>query len=150
MANMNKNRKFKNFFIYPQFQTRLILMILGISLIAPLVIFCFQFYSFQIQISNGQMMNLPDTHPYFVFYNEFKQASFFVFCISISLSFLLSLIIGTVVSHRIAGPLVKLRQHLEKVSKDPSLDTKINFREGDFFLELAEAYNLKFKKNTKS
>ncbi len=145
----NKNRKLRNFIIYPQFQVRLIIIIMAISLLAPVIILTFQLYSFHQQIKNGQMMNLPETHPYFVFYNEFQEKSIFAFGVAVAVSFCCALFIGLVVSHRIAGPLVKLRRHLEAVGQDPSQDKALQFREGDFFRELADAYNTKFKKYTK-
>lgn len=145
----NKNRKLRNFIIYPQFQIRLILIIMAISLLAPVIILSFQMFSFHQQIKNGQMMNLPETHPYFVFYNEFQEKSYFAFGIAVAVSFACAFFIGLVVSHRVAGPLVKLRRHLEEVGEDPSKDGQLKFREGDFFRELADAYNTKFKKNKK-
>ena len=146
---MNKNRKLQNFLIYPQFQIRLILIIMAIALIAPVMILCFQTYSFHIQIQNGQMMNLPETHPYFVFYNEFQQRSFFVFSVSLGITFVLALLIGLVVSHRIAGPLVKMKNHFLAVGPGGETDHPIYFRDGDFFRDLAETYNLKFKNQKK-
>ena len=95
------------------------------------------------------MMNLPETHPYFVFYQEFQDNSIFAFGVAVTVSFLCALFIGLVVSHRIAGPLVKLKRHLELVGEDPSQDKALQFREGDFFREVADAYNTKFKKYTK-
>lgn len=144
----NKNRKFRNFFIYPQFQMRLIIIIMAISLLAPVIILVFQMFSFHQQIKNGQMMNLPETHPYFVFYQEFQDKSIFAFGVAVTVSFLCAFFIGLVVSHRIAGPLVKLKRHMELVGEDPSQDKALQFREGDFFRELADAYNTKFKKYT--
>lgn len=147
---MNKHRKLKNFLIYPEFQSKLIMLFMSISLIAPLIIFAFQSYSFKQQIKNGQMMNLPDTHPYFIFYKDFQSDSMLVFLASVGVSLLLSLIFGLLFSHRIAGPLVKMKNHFEAVGKNPMQDTTLRFRENDFFKDLAEAYNLKFKKVPKS
>jgi hypothetical protein len=142
---MNKSRKLINFFIYPQFQLKLIGMIMAISLMAPLTIFSFQTYSFKQQIKNGQMLNLPESHPYFVFYNEFQDKTIFVFFLSLAISFILAIAVGLIVSHRIAGPLVKLKKHLQKVAEDQEKDHPIYFREGDFFRDIAETYNLRFQ-----
>ena len=117
---------------------------MAISLLAPLIIFSFQTYSFAQQIKNGQMMNLPESHPYFVFYNEFQEKTMFVFMISVGVSFLLAFVVGLVVSHRIAGPLVKLKNHLQKVANIEEKDHPIYFREGDFFRDIADTYNLRF------
>ena len=143
---MNKNRKFKNFFIYPEFQFKLIFVIIGIALIAPLILLVFQYLSFREQIKNGQMMNLPDTHPYFVFYRQFQEQSLTLFGITMLVSFIICFILGIVISHRIAGPLIKLRKHFEQIALDEKNDKPISFRENDYFKELAESYNLKFKR----
>jgi hypothetical protein len=142
----NKNRKIRNFFIYPQFQTRLIIIIMAISLLAPVIILSFQIFSFNQQIKNGQMMNLSETHPYFTIYYQFREQSIYAFSIAVAVSFACAFLIGLVVSHRVAGPLVKLRKHLETVGENPGKDEPLKFREGDFFRELADAYNTKFKK----
>ncbi|MGZ3691766.1 MAG: hypothetical protein ACXVAX_09690 [Pseudobdellovibrio sp.] len=147
---MQRNRKLRNFVIYPEFQKKLILIIMNIAFIAPVIIYAFQTLAFRQQIKNGQMMNLPETHPYFIFYNEFQRNTLNVFMISVGISFLLSLIIGLVISHRIAGPLLKLKQHFEAVAQDPANDKPIKFRDNDFFKDLADSYNLKFSKKSKS
>lgn len=118
---------------------------MGISLLAPVIIFAFQTLSFHQQIKNGQMMNLSENHPYFVFYNEFQDKTLFVFGISLILNFFFAFIIGLVLSHRIAGPLVKLRKHLVKIADPNEKDHPVYFRDGDFFKEIADAYNLRFK-----
>lgn len=143
---MNKNRKLRNYFIYPQFQLKLIAIIMAISLLAPVIIFAFQSFSFNQQIKNGQMMNLSENHPYFVFYKEFQSETLFVFAVSVAINFVFAFVIGLVVSHRIAGPLVKLKKHLNHVSQENEKDHPVYFRDGDFFRDVAEAYNLRFKK----
>jgi sensor histidine kinase YesM len=54
----------------------------------------------------------------------------------LSLTFLISIFM----SHRIAGPLYKLRQFLAK-AKDGDLSQVLSFRKGDYFQELAKDYN---------
>lgn len=120
-----------------------------LSLVAPLVILIFQMMTFQQQINSGHMMNLPEAHPYFVFYNEFKQKALDAFLIALGISFSLTFVVGLLISHRIAGPLVKLKKHFENVAENQAHDGAIHFRDHDFFTELARAYNLKFKKTSK-
>ena len=141
---MEKQRKLKNIIIYPEFQFKFVAIICLVSLVAPIIIYFFQYTAFQEQIQNGQMMNLPETHPYFVFYNDFLQRSLNVLLIGIGTSFFTALIVGIYISHRIAGPLVKMRKHFESIADSKYEEHAIYFRDKDYFKELAAAYNLKF------
>jgi hypothetical protein len=47
---------------------------------------------------------------------------------------------GVVLSHKVAGPLARLRRHMRKVAKGEHSGPVV-FRDGDFFGELADAYN---------
>ena len=142
---MHRNRKLRNYFIYPEFQFKFILLIMAISLVAPVILLGFQLNLFRTQIQNGQMMNLPPTHPYFVFYDLFQSQSLLMFAVAVGISFVMSIVLGIFVSHRVAGPMVKLKKHFEVIAQDKKNDAPVNFRENDFFKEVAEAYNLKFK-----
>lgn len=51
-----------------------------------------------------------------------------------------STIAGLIFSNRVAGPLYRMREHFEKVSRGETLGG-VSFREGDYFDDLAEAYN---------
>jgi hypothetical protein len=46
-------------------------------------------------------------------------------------------------SHKIAGPLYKLKRYLQDYREDKAQD-KLYFRKGDYFLELADEVNLTF------
>ncbi len=142
---MEKQRSLKNVLIYPEFQLRLITIISVISLIAPLLIYFFQYSAFQDQIENGQMMNLSEAHPYYVFYFDFQQRMLTVLFTTLLISFLTSLIVGLYVSHRIAGPLIKMRKHFEAIGRGDYEDHAIYFRDRDYFKDLAQSYNLKFE-----
>ena len=54
----------------------------------------------------------------------------------LAITFLLSIFL----SHRIAGPLYKLRRGIEDVSKG-NFDQRMTFRKNDHFIELQDAFN---------
>ena len=54
-------------------------------------------------------------------------------------------IICIILSHKIAGPIYKLSKFLKLVGEGHALDT-VHFRQGDYFPELEENYNLAIKK----
>ena len=58
--------------------------------------------------------------------------------------------LGIVISHRVAGPMVKLKKHFENVAQDPEKDSPVHFRDNDFFKEVCAAYNLRFEKKKQS
>lgn len=142
---MQKNRKLKNYIIYPEFQWKLILLLMGVSLVAPVLLLSFQMLLFHQQLNSAYVIDLPESHPYLVFTNLFQEQSINIFFIAIAISFVVSFVLGVVISHRVAGPMVKLKKHFENVGEDKLNDTTVQFRENDFFKEVALAYNLRFK-----
>lgn len=117
-----------------------------VSLIAPLIILAFQMSLFYQQMATGESMNLSDSSPYIAFHILFQSQTLMVFSVALAISFVICFVLGVIISHRIAGPLVKLKKHFESIAQDEKNDDLINFRENDFFKELATAYNLKFEK----
>ncbi|MBK9295090.1 MAG: hypothetical protein IPM57_11745 [Oligoflexia bacterium] len=142
---MKNNRLLKNLIIYPTFQYKLVILTVLLSLITPLVLIAFQYISFSQLYSVGTESNLQQTHPYFVFLNQFQNQFYKTLALSLIVSFVLSFILGILFSHRVAGPLVKMIDFFNKVAEKPTDDGKITFRQGDMFQELPEAYNKRFK-----
>ncbi len=52
-----------------------------------------------------------------------------------------SVVGGLIFSHRVAGPMYRLRKHCEAVGRGETLGN-VNFRKGDYFSDVADAYNL--------
>lgn len=91
---------------------------------------------------------LPDTHYFFQFIRDRQSEMNIITAISFVFIFILMSTLGLIVSHRIAGPMYRLRKHFEKVG-DSGNHTPVQFREDDYFQEVASAYNLQFKKDIK-
>jgi hypothetical protein len=65
-----------------------------------------------------------------------------VLLIGMQLVFLgLSFLISIFMSHRIAGPIYKIRKFLTEAREARGYPQKLSFREKDYFLELAQDYN---------
>ena len=47
---------------------------------------------------------------------------------------------GLILSNKVAGPIYRLNKHMNQIS-DGEIDRPVNFRKGDFFPELAVAFN---------
>lgn len=119
---------------------------MGISLVAPVILLTFQLSLFYQQLNDPFVRALPESHPYLVFHNMFQDQSILVFIVGILVSFVISFVFGILISHRVAGPLVKLKKHFENVAADVQNETSVHFRDGDFFNEVANAYNKRFEK----
>ena len=143
---MNKNRRhLKNFLIYPEFQARLIFLMIGLCAITPVILFIVQQVSFQHLYQVGLDSQIPKSHPYFVFMEQFQSKFYQALAVSVVISIVLSIAAGLVISHRVSGPLVKMREFFIRVGKDPKSDQAITFRDSDFFRDLAASYNSRFK-----
>ncbi len=127
--------------IYPQFQVRLILLVGLVLLVSNLILF-YQSYTSQGYLANtGRDLGLMPTHPYFKYLESQREKMLLQFAL-VSVASIFASIMGVVYfSHRIAGPIVKLKGHLKRViDKDPNVG-ELKFREGDYFLDLPELVN---------
>jgi len=143
----------KKLLIYPRFQLTLIginSLILGIM-----------FTLISLQVSQvmrvlgrtGADLHLDSSHPYFQFLkieanllNTYLAWGFFVSAGISSLAILF-------VSHRVAGPMVRLGNYLKKIPEEGGGPlTPLQFRKGDFFSDLPPLVNsaLKSVLDTKS
>jgi len=99
------------------------------------------FYTFEKEALSA---GLPQGHVFFTFLSEQKLVIDQIFIISSCVAFLLIIIGGLFLSHKVAGPLHRLTNHLQTHSKnDISL---LQFRKGDYFMEIEEAFNDFIKK----
>jgi methyl-accepting chemotaxis protein len=134
------NYKRRKYIINPKFQYFMLGFALFQSLITSAVLFALNYHFFHKFKLMGQQANIPENHIYFQFLNEqqayFGQAIFVVYAI-IGV-FLVTTV--TVLSHRVAGPLYRLTKHMKEISDGKKLGD-VQFREHDFFPELAETFN---------
>jgi ABC-type multidrug transport system fused ATPase/permease subunit len=135
-------RKKRSILINPKFQWTLIgyaAFIATLIFLSVYGLFSFGFHEF-VQI--GHQAGLPDDHVYFQFI-KMQETTFLR--VILAIAFFVGTILtvgGLVVSHKIAGPLYRLQKELLGMAAkpDPSLH-KINFRDGDFFPEVPQAFN---------
>jgi len=135
-----KNRKVANYFINPRFQFTFILSNLALALIVIAVLFVANQIFFQVFEQKGLSLGLPANHVFFKFLESQQATMQTIFLVTAVVVFLLIFIQGVRFSHRIAGPLYRLSQDMNAIAKSQTL-RKIQFRKGDYFLELPEAFN---------
>jgi hypothetical protein len=62
--------------------------------------------------------------------------------VSLGVGVVISSVLTILISHRIVGPLYRLRQYFHRMAEDPSVVKEpIQFRKGDFFADLPPTVN---------
>jgi hypothetical protein len=152
MIPKKKNRW--NYLIYPKFQLTLILLnnLIIIGILMP--IFVATAYSFAKLKRMGINAGLQQQHVYFKFLNLQKHLIESTFGIAVICGILVSTGIAIFISHRVAGPIVRLKEYFGALA-DHSEDSPeahrqslkpIHFRKGDFFDELPNEINRALEK----
>lgn len=131
----------KNFLINPKFQLSFLAYTLGISILTIGFFYAADAYFFWKFRQLGQGLGLPSDHIFFQFIDEqhATKNTYYAIAAAVTVSFLS--IWGLLLSHRVAGPLYRLSKHLSSVASGDTL-SDVHFRKGDFFPEVADAYNL--------
>lgn len=134
-----------NYIIYPSFQWILIISnFILIFLVAGITLFQTN-QSYENLVQMGKRVKLPTNHPYFGFLNNQYENLYeylsWALIISLTLSFLITLFI----SHKFAGPLVRLKNYFDEISKTGEIK-ELKFREGDYLSDLPEKVNNAFNK----
>jgi hypothetical protein len=85
----------------------------------------------------GMSVGIPEGHVYYQFLHNQKHDLDMLFLGLAAVNFALLIGVGFIVSHRIAGPIHKIKTFL----KDPKSHDKIQLRQNDFFQELGPIVN---------
>jgi len=131
----------RRYIIYPKFQLTLI----GIQSFILVLGFGFMWghihYSYMKLKDMGGAAKLPAAHPYFKFieYQEWHTLKYVL--VAFAITFILSTILNILISHKLAGPLVRLKNDLQEIIKTSNYKP-IKFREKDFLSDLAPIIGL--------
>ncbi len=134
----------QRYVINPPFQIRVLLYLFCIVLIVVVSTTATVNYLFYDFVQEGHELGLPAGNIFFQFIEKQQLimnqllAGLFVF-----LSFLI-IVSGMILSHRVAGPIHRLNQHMQGVALG-QIAGPVHFREQDFFKELAESYNAQYE-----
>lgn len=139
-----KSYKRRIYLIDRPFQFRFILYNVFVAIIVSLIYYAANQYFFWKLASLGRAAGLPTNHVFFEFIGQQTGLMNRVFFITGLATTTLLFIHGIFMSHKIAGPIYRMRQHLLGIAggKKPS---PVRFRKGDYFPELADAFNAQFK-----
>ncbi|MFP5386439.1 MAG: hypothetical protein ACLGHN_10195 [Bacteriovoracia bacterium] len=139
-----KERTFKNILINPSFQLKLLSYFIIMFLVSTLSLYSTTYLFFWNMKQKGLKVGIPDGHVYYQFLQNQKHDLDLLFIGLAAINFFLLLFVGFIISHRIAGPLYKIKQFLE----NPDKEEKVTLREKDFFKELEPLLN-ELKENKK-
>lgn len=143
-----ERRRWWRIWIYPRFQGTLLAINAGVMAAIFGLIAFLSYRSYQHLKQLGLDSQMPANHPYF----QFLYLQFEGFCYYLVFAFALSVFLTSfatlILSHRLAGPIVRLKGFFGKIASSGqlSLQEKVTFRNGDFFSELPELINTALEK----
>jgi D-alanyl-lipoteichoic acid acyltransferase DltB (MBOAT superfamily) len=138
---MLKNRKLKNFLIYPRFQLTLVainIFILGITVV---LIFTQIFTNFEEVNLIGQKLNLPADSSFFKFLEHQRDMLLTRMYWAIGISFTIAFSFIIYFSHKASGPIHRLRCYFEELKENKEVKYPLSFRDGDFYSDLPQIVN---------
>lgn len=139
-----KNKRFK-FIINKKLQMKLILYSIGIQLASFVTYSTACWYFFRTFNTMAVEAGLPPQHIFFQFLSKQQYLLNGIFIFSALVLNLLIFLFCLKFSHRVAGPVYNLTQHLKRIENLGDLK-EVRFRKGDYFQELEEAFNQFVKK----
>lgn len=137
----------KKFLINPRFQISVIKQMVALTCVVLAIFYGANSYHFWSLKQQGLKIGLNPGHVFFKFVAE-QRATMDLFFLVTSLLTLIAIVgFGMLLSHRVAGPLHRLKRYLDEcVANDESLPL-LKFRENDYFPEVADAVNLRLQKS---
>lgn len=100
-------------------------------------------------IEQAQEMGLPQGHPIFQFLQDQQSTMNLIIMTTSLLLFVFLVVGGLLLSHQIAGPLYRLKKHMEMIG-DKEEFPNLSFRKKDFFQDLLPPINTVLERLRKS
>ncbi len=136
-----KRRLLNNILIQKDFQLRLVSYASIIFASYTVLIFTgVAFFSWKFQ-KMGEAAGFPPNHSFFSFINEQKISLLIFYSIASIIGLIILISSMLKLSHRVAGPIYRLNQHLKSIADDPKKLRTISFRKGDYFQDVADDLN---------
>jgi hypothetical protein len=131
-------RQLKNLLINPKFQLKLLSYFIVLFLITTISLYSTTFLFFYRMKQKALTVGIPDGHIFFKFLGNQKHDLDTLFIGLAAFNFFLLIGVGFILSHRIAGPIFKLKKQL---SQKAHISDEFKLRETDFFQELEPLVN---------
>jgi hypothetical protein len=127
------HRDLKNLLINPRFQFKFLSYFIGLFFLTTLSLYSTTYLFFWNMKQKALSVGIPDGHVFYRFLNNQKNDLDHLFIGLAIFNFLLLIGVGFIISHRIAGPIHKMKSYLFHMDSNQE-DFKL--RESDFFPEL--------------
>jgi hypothetical protein len=124
----------------PRFQSWFLVMTGGVGAITVTALWFAKWMFLKQYTQLAVTLNLPQGHPYFGFLATQSEALNWIMASVGGVGLLATSLWGIVLSHRIAGPILRLTRELEQMKTQGKLHP-VNTREGDCFPELYHSFN---------
>lgn len=135
-----KIKRRRNYWINPKLQKAIIMRAIIANLALVGLLYAAEKVFFMKMASMGEQMGFPADHVYYVFLKEQEKVKFWIFIATSGIISALSAWAGVFMSHRIAGPVVRIRNDLHRIANGEKI-REIKLRNGDFFQEVADEVN---------
>lgn len=137
--------KRRNYFINPKFQLRFLVFISIVTTTCMAVLHCSNLYFFWRFRKLGSDFGMAPDHVFFQFINEQQVFMDQIFFGTALVAFAAIIMAGVLFSHRIAGPLFRLKKHMHQISEGGPLE-ELTFRKKDYFQEIPGEFNAMLKR----
>jgi hypothetical protein len=142
MKNTNhKKRRWKKLLIHPKFQLSVIIYSTSLSILLSFVQYLALKNFFGKYYREGINIGLAKQHPFFKFLEDQETYMNKVYLVTSLLVLVITVMAGLILSHRVAGPLHRLKTYLLKAGSAEEPANKLSFRHGDFFQDIPPVVN---------
>lgn len=138
---MNNKRQKRNLLINPVFQLSVIKYFFGIFIMIGFVNLASVYFFFYKFKEKGIEVGLTPDHEFFTFIGEQEFAMYFLMGGALLIGLITLVFGGFIISHRVAGPLYRLTQHMKGFNQGDHELSKVKFRQGDYFNEIETEFN---------
>ena len=126
--------------INPKFQLSFLTYIVGIAAFTLAIFYAAKVFFFYQTRSYMMSVGIPADHMIFDFLTRQSHVMNWIFLAAAVIEVAFLAFMGLKISHRVAGPLYRLTQDMLRMAAGGPIKN-IHFRKGDYFQEVAEAFN---------
>jgi hypothetical protein len=134
----------RKYLVYPQFQMTLIVLNTLVTLALFGLIAYFVIRSHLYLETLVKQTRLPAQNLFIQLLTEQLRSLLMYMFISLAVGLVFTATLTLLISHRMAGPMIRLRLLFSQVTKTGEFPEQLKFREGDFFQELPPTINQAF------
>jgi methyl-accepting chemotaxis protein len=132
--------KRRNYLINPEFQLTVMAFFVGLAMVTIAIFYWSATMVFDNFAQTVQKLALPPDHSLVLFLADNQHAMNMIFLTTSVLLFIFLLLGGLILSHHIAGPIHRLKSHMQRVASGENFGD-LNFRKKDFFQDVVPEYN---------